>query len=160
MKRLVRGVTLGTMLAVVGLSTGLAADTPNPLLGTWQLNVEKSTFVPGPPPKGQLRIYSREGEAERLTAKGVNANGEPVLVQYTARYDGKDYAMTGSSNGDTISLKRIDQYTTQSTQKKAGVVAITSRRIVSKDGKTFTATNVGTDAKGRKVDSVLVFERR
>jgi len=159
MKRLMLSVMSGTMLAVAIHTTTFAGDVPNLLLGTWQLNLEKSTFSPGPAPRGQLRIYARDGDGERLTAKGVDANGEPVLVQYRARYDGKDYAMTGSSNGDTITLRRIDDHTTESTQKKAGVVAITSTRVVSRDGKMLTATSTGTDSKGQKVDSVMVFDR-
>src|SRR6185503_7222992 len=92
-----------------------AAYAKDPLVGTWQLNLDKSTFDPGPGPKGQMRIYTHHGDTEKLTARGVGADGKPTLVQYTAHYDGKDYPITGSTGGDLIALRRIDAYTTEST---------------------------------------------
>jgi hypothetical protein len=41
-----------------------------------------------------------------------------------------------------------------------GKVTITSRVVVSADGKTRTSTQTGMDAKGQKVNNVLVFERQ
>jgi hypothetical protein len=136
-----------------------AADDTDPLVGTWKLNVARSTFQPAPGPKGQLRIYERAGDAEQLVARGVGADGKPTLVQYTAKYDGNDYRMTGSSGGDKIVLKRIDRFTTESIQKRGGQPAITAMRTISKDGKTLTVVSKGTTAKGEIVDATMVFER-
>ena len=68
--------------------------------------------------------------------------------------------MTGSADVDMIALKRVDASTVQITQKKAGKVVITGTRVVSKDGKVMTVTAKGTNAKGQKVNSVLVFDKR
>jgi hypothetical protein len=107
-----------------------------------------------------MRTYAQVGDAEKLTAKGIDAEGKPTLVRYTARYDGKDYAITGSSGGDVISLRRIDEFTTQSTQKRAGKAVIFATRTVSKDGKTLTVTTKGTTVKGEVMDAVMIFEKR
>jgi len=40
--------------------------------------------------------------------KGINDRGKPTLVQFTAKYDGKDYPVTGSPDYDAISLRRVD----------------------------------------------------
>src|SRR5512139_439089 len=103
---------------MVALSFGArAAHAKDPLEGTWVLNVEKSTFRAAPGPKGQVRTYTRDNDMEKLVARGVSWDKKPTLVKYTARYDGKDYDMTGSLGGDKISLRRIDSHTTESSQK-------------------------------------------
>jgi len=155
-----RFLMLGAALAALLPTTVLPADVSDPLIGTWQLNPAKSKFSPGPGPKGQLRIYARSGDAEKLTAKGVDAEGKPTLVQYTANYDGKDYAIHGSSGGDRISLQRVDAFTTVSSQKRAGKAVITTTRVVSSDGKTLKVTSKGTTAQGETIDTVMVFEKR
>jgi hypothetical protein len=61
---------------------------------------------------------------------------------------------------DTISMKRIDANTTERTYKKAVKVTSTSRRVVSRDGKTLTLTNKGTDAQGKPTSSVAVYDKQ
>jgi hypothetical protein len=80
---------------------------------------------------------------------------------YTTNLDGKDSALTGNNpNADTIAAKRIDANTLENVSKMGGKVTITSRVVVSADGKTRTSTQTGMDAKGQKVKNVLVFERQ
>lgn len=137
-----------------------AAHAKDPLEGTWMLNVEKSTFKVAPGPKGQTRTYSMHDGVEKLTARGVSWDKKPTLVRYEARYDGKDYDITGSLGGDKISLRRINSNTTESTQKRDGKPAIVATRTVSSDGKTLTVVSKGTTAEGQQIDSTLIFERR
>ena len=59
-----------------------------------------------------------------------------------------------------ISLKRIDAFTTEFSQKRAGKVVMTGTRIISRDGKVMTITTKGTDVKGQAVNNVEVFEKR
>ena len=159
MKRLLCGIALAAIFAAVLPVTGLAGEPPNPLFGTWLLNRAKSTFIPAPGPKGQMRTYAPAGDGEKLTARGIDADGKPTLVQYTAKYDGRDYAITGSSGGNLISLTRIDYLTTQSAQKRDGKAVIVATRTVSKDGKTLTVLTKGTTAKGEVIDALMVFDR-
>ena len=132
MKRLVRSFILGALLAALAV-IGRTDEATNPLLGTWLLDRAHSTFTPLPGPKGQMRTYEpAAGGGEKLTARGIDSDGRPTMVQYTARYDGKDYAITGSAGGDLISLARIDKFTTRSTEKRAGKAVIVSTRTVSR----------------------------
>ena len=119
-----------------------------------------AAFPEGRGPKGQMRTYSLANGVEKLTARGVTADAKPTLVKYEARYDGKDYDMTGSIGGDKIALRRVDAQTTESTQKRDGKPAVVATRTVSADGKTLTVVSAGTLPDGRKVDSTLIFERR
>jgi hypothetical protein len=78
----------------------------------------------------------------------------------TAQYDGKDYPVTGSPLYDAYALKRINASTTESMQKKDGKIVFTNRRVVSKDGKVLTITQTGTNAQGKPVKNVLVFDKQ
>jgi hypothetical protein len=161
MQRHVRTVTLGALVTVMLLpATQLWAQAADPLNGTWELNLAKSKYDPGPAPKSQTRTYEVAGDNMKYTAKGIDAAGKPMLVGHTARYDGKDYPLTGSPDADTISLKRIDGSTSEATLKRAGKVVTVNTRVVSKDGKVMTVTGKGTNAKGEKVNNVLVFDKR
>jgi len=159
MNRFRRTVLLAAALTVA-LSLAARAEAADPLEGSWWLNVEKSTFKAAPGPKGQMRTYALSNGVEKMTARGVAADKKPTLVKYEARYDGKDYDITGSTGGDKISLRRIDALTTESTQKRDGKPAIVAHRKVSTDGKTLTVVSKGTLPDGEMVDSTLIFERR
>jgi hypothetical protein len=160
MNRSRRILCLAAALAVAFSLGARAAQAKDPLEGTWLLNVEKSSFKVAPGPKGQTRTYSMSSDGvEKLTARGISWDKKPTLVRYAARYDGKDYDITGSLGGDKISLRRIDAHTTQSTQKREGKPAIVATRTVSNDGKTLTVVSKGTTAEGVEIDSTLIFER-
>lgn len=159
MNRSKRILSLAAAL-MVALSLGAqAAHAKDPLEGTWMLNVEKSTFRVAPGPRGQIRTYSRDGDVEKLVARGVSWDKKPTLVKYSARYDGKDYDITGSLGGDKISLRRIDSHTTESSQKRNGKAVIVATRTVSPDLQTLTVVSKGSTAEGQEIDSILVFER-
>lgn len=129
MKRLVKMVALSAVLALASMGTRLDAQGADPVIGTWELNVAKSTYHPGPAPKSQTRTYEAAGQAVKYTGKGVDAEGKDTLAEYTAGYDGKDVPMTGSPDADMISLKKIDARTAQATLKKGGKVVITSEAL-------------------------------
>jgi hypothetical protein len=132
----------------------------DPIIGTWKLNLAKSKYSPGPPPKSQTVTYEAVGEGIKLTAKGTDGEGKPIDTQYTANYDGKDYPVTGNPNYDAIARKRVDAYKMEMTRKKAGKVVSTATSVVSKDGKTRTVTEKGVNAKGEKFSNTLVYDKQ
>jgi hypothetical protein len=96
---------------------------------------------------------------EKMTARGMSGDGKSTLVQYQARYDGKDYDIVGSTGGNKISLKRIDKLTTESTQKRDGKPVIVATRRVSPDEKTLTVETKGTLPDGRMLQATMVFHK-
>jgi hypothetical protein len=148
---------LGIFVALFGVR--LAAQGSDPIVGTWVLNVAKSKFTPGPAPKSESRTYVMAGQEIKATSKGVDGDGKATAGEWTIVYDGKDRAMTGDPDADLLSLKRVDAFTTEFTEKKAGQVVITGTRTISRDGKVMTITTKGTNAKGQTIDNVLVFEK-
>jgi hypothetical protein len=160
MRHLILLVTIASVL-LLGVAGGRAwAQGSDPLDGTWTLNAAKSKFNAGPTVKSQTRKYEISGETVKQTLEGMDASGKPTHVTFTAHYDGKDYPVSGNPDADTISVKRTDKYSAKSVLKKDGKPTLTTMRHVSKDGKTLTMTTTGTDAKGEKVDNVLVFDKQ
>ena len=159
MRTLLPAIAFATVLAIFG-AVQLHAQATDPVVGTWELNIAKSKFTPGPAPKSETRTYVVVGQEIKGSSKGIDAAGKPMSVEWTVNYDGKERPVTGSPDLDALSLKRIDTFTTESTQKKAGKVVATATRAVSKDGKTLTITTKGTNAKGQAVNNVEVFEKR
>jgi hypothetical protein len=158
MQPLFRTLAFGAVLTLAVPVMSLSAQAADPASGTWELNLAKSKFSPGPAPKSLTRTYEAVGDDVKYDLKGMDAEGKPIHVQYSAKYDGKDYPVTGSLDFDAISFKRVDG-TTEATLKKGGKVVQTSKRSVSKDGKTLTLTTTGTNAKGQAINNVSVFDK-
>jgi len=154
-----RRAILGFALAALALGASAQA-TKNPEIGTWKLDIAKSKYNPGPPPKEPTVIkMEAAGNGVKYTSKGVNSEGKATAVEYTANYDGKDVPLIGSQVSDTTSLKRIDANTIERVDKKAGKVTSTIRRVYSKDGKTFVATTKGVNTKGEATNNTLHYDR-
>jgi len=157
MKTRIQLLALGTMLAI---SIPAAAQSSDPVFGTWQLNVAKSTYSPGPAPKSSTRTYVAVKNGYKFSSKGIDAEGKAVATEFTAYYDGKYHPMTGSTTVDSIMVVRVDANNSSSTQTKAGKVMLHTTRVVSKDGKTLTATATGTNAAGKAFRNVELFDKR
>jgi hypothetical protein len=112
----------------------------DPLLGTWILDVAKSRYTPGPPPKSQSRSYEKHRLGIRATVKTVQADGRSTTVQTVYDYDNIEHPVTGSEDVDAIVMKRINAYTAEATLSHAGRETGTFRRVISKDGKSMTVT--------------------
>ena len=158
-----RKLLVRAVLAIVVATSGVAiaeAAAADPVIGTWQLNVSKSKFTPGPAPKSETRTYSQSGPSITLVIKRVGADGKEMTSQATYQLDGKDYPWTGDPSVDSLSVKQVDSNTIKFAQKKAGKVVSTGSRTVSKDGQTLTLKIEGTTAKGEKFENVVVFDKQ
>jgi|SRR5450755_3394693 hypothetical protein len=159
MNTFLRTILIGTMLAAGGAAVW-AAGAPDPVIGTWTLNVVKSKFNPGPAPKSQTRTYAQSAQGIAMTFNGVAADGSPVSGQSTFNYDGKDYPITGSPDFDTLSLKRVNGSTVKAVMKLSGKVVGSTTRSISEHGKVMTLSSKGTSAKGAPYDNVAVFDKQ
>ena len=156
MRTTLRTLAVGAIL-VLATGTALGADAA---VGTWKLNIGKSTFSPDPAPTSQLRIYAASAQGLMLTIKTVTTDGKQTTVTSTFRDDGKSYPISGSPDFDMIAVTRVDPLTTHSVQMKGGATVSTGVRVVSKDGKTLTFSSKGTNAAGVKFDYVWVYDRQ
>ena len=159
MHRLLKATAL-VMIVIGAAAVILAAQGADPIIGTWELNVAKSKYTPGPAPKSETRTYIVAGPDIEASSKGVDGTGKPTAASWTVNYDGKDHPETGNPNADTLSLKRVNAFSAEFTQKRAGKVVITGTRTISPDGKVMTITSKGTNARGQTINDVEVFEKR
>jgi hypothetical protein len=150
-----RKTVLPGLMLFVGL-TMCAAQ--NPHLGTWKLNQAKSKFAAGSG-KNLTVSYEAVGDQIKATLDGLDAQGKPTHDEWTGKFDGKDYAVTGDSNSDMRSYKKINDRTMEAAAKKDGKVILTARIVVSADGKTRTVTVHSTDSSGKKIVSTAVYDK-
>jgi hypothetical protein len=163
----------GLLVSTLVLGTAAAGSRTEPLLfaaqpqfsgadrvlGTWVLVVQKSKYNPGPAPKSQTRTYQAHPEGVKATIRTVYANGHSSDIQYAAKYDSVEYPVLGSVDSDTITLKRVDEFTAEASLGHGGKVIGVAKRVISSDGKTMTITYKGI-SEGKQVDNVSVYEYR
>ena len=127
-------------------------------MGTWKLNDAKSKFA------GKTRnntvVYEAAGDQIKVTVDGVDETGGAIHHEWTGKFDGKDYPVTGDASSDMRSYRMVDKHTLEIAAKKGGKETLTGRIVVSNDGKTRTVTTTGTDSQGKKVTNVAVYDKQ
>lgn len=148
-------IALTISLVFVSVALGFQTDAH---IGTWKLNEAKSKF------EGKARnhtvVYEAAGDQIKITVEGVDENGGAVRNEWTGKFDGKDYPVTGESNSDARSYRIVDKHTLTLTNKKGGKTTLTGRIVISADGKSRTVTTMSTDAQGKKVTNVAVYDKQ
>jgi len=90
-----------------GLAMCFAAD---PQMGTWKLSQAKSKITPGTA-KFTTVTFKTMLRNIKATGDGIAANGKPIHVEWSGKFDGKDYPVAGDPNGDTRSYRKVDDRT-------------------------------------------------
>src|ERR1700688_3872472 len=151
--------TLAILLTFASSGWLPAAEADDPILGTWKLNRSKSKYIPGPAPRSQTRTYKQTADGIFVTIETIDATGRrQPPIEFPERYDGKDYPITGSTIGDALALKRINDYVAEATMKHAGKVVATTRRIITDNGKTLVLVYQETNAE-HPVYNFIVYDR-
>lgn len=147
------------MLSLAALSAAavvcFAADAQ---MGTWKLNDAKSNFNPSSA-KNTTVVYATAGDSVKITVDGVDTAGKPTHNEWTGKFDGKDYAVTGDPASDMRSYVRVNDHTLTLTIKQAGKVTMTGEAVVSTDGMVRTLTINGMDTKGQKYTNIAVYNK-
>jgi hypothetical protein len=131
---------------VLARNQASSSGEPDPILGTWTLDIEKSKYVPGPKPKSQTRTYTLHPDGIKTHISTVEADGVPREIEFVAKYDSIQYPVSGSAEVDSVALRRIDAFTAEAVLTHAGRRMATARRVIAPDGKTMTISLV--DASG------------
>jgi hypothetical protein len=146
-----RTIVLTVVTCFIGLTLCFAADSPQ--IGTWKLNEAKSKLSPGLP-KNTTVVIEAAGDQVKVTVDGVDADGKPTHNEWTGKFDGKDYPVTGDPSSDARSYKQVDDHTLGLTVKKDGKTTMSGQLVVSADGKTRTSNVSRADAPGKKSKAV------
>src|SRR5262245_15752814 len=98
-------------ICLIGLVT-LTCSAQSGVFGTWKLNLAKSEFGLGPPPRTSTQRVDPVQGGEKSVTNTVDSMGNMQHVEFTAIFDdGKDYPVTGDPTRDAISVKKIDDFT-------------------------------------------------
>jgi hypothetical protein len=155
MRTQIIGLTLA--LSFFAGATCFAAD--NPHIGTWKLNEAKSKLTPDAG-KNTTVVYEAAGDQVKVVIDGTDKDGKPTHNEWTGKFDGKDYAVTGDPKSDMRSYKQIDSHTMQFVIKKDGKTTVTGRITVAADGKSRTVTANGIDAHGQKAHEKAAYDKQ
>ena len=151
-----RTSVLTLVLCFVAGAVCFASDAQ---MGTWKVNEGKSKIAAGMP-KNNTVVLEAAGDNVKVTIDGTTSDGKPAHNEWTGKFDGKDYPVTGDPNSDMRSYKQIDDRTLEFTIKKGGKVTISGRAVISADGKTRTVTASGTNPQGKKVHGTTVYDKQ
>ena len=128
-------------------------------VGTWKLNPLKSHYQVGTLPKSRTLNFVAVPDGVKASSDLLDDVGI-VHIEFEAKYGGPDVPMRGGNPGPTIAIKRTDSYTLVTFQKSDGMIRVTTHFMVSRDGKTLTATATGIDGTGQKYTNISVYERQ
>ncbi len=143
------------VVAMLSIHAGLlSAD--DPFAGTWVLNIAKSKYNPGPPPKSQIYTYIPFGKDGGLKTHGTIEGVSYIRVE---TMDGKPFPYTANPAYDQGTRTRPDHYTIKGQYLKNGKVLTTIDRFVTKDGKTMISTVKGKRPSGEAYEAYRVFDK-
>lgn len=100
----------------------------------------------------------RQGLVLRIDADGTGAAHFLGDYSYTARFDGKQYALRDSRN-DTVTLELVDPHTVDAIYRRDEQVTQKDRWQVSADGQQMTLSTTGTLESGQQLTEKLVFKK-
>ena len=151
-----RTVLMAVLVCLVCATMSLAQS---PQMGTWKLNEAKSK-IPAGSPKNVTVKYEAAGDSIKGTIDGVDGQGKPTHTEWTGKFDGKDYPVTGDMTSDTRAIKQVDDHHYDLTVKKGGKVTMTGKAVIAADGKSRTVTVSGKDSMGMKIEAVSVYDKQ
>ena len=146
----------------LALAGSMLADS-TAFVGTWKLNLDKSKYPAGQAPKSLTRTVSADGDTVTYKFEGLGHDGTALSYGFASKLDGKDSEVTGTGmpySADHIAIKQVNSHMTSATLKKGDKIVGTSSATVSHDGKMLTLTSKGTDANGKTVKSVSVYDKQ
>jgi hypothetical protein len=154
----------GVALAASCSDTSPPAEPPssNPWIGTWKINLERSSFSPGPKPTvaGTIKVELSAGGL-KLTNDGTDPQGRTFHTEFVGTFDGKENPAVGAATPNTTtSYKRVDDRTFELVAKVDGKPTVTTRILIAADGKTLTATQIGQDLQGQTVNDAIVADKQ
>jgi hypothetical protein len=147
-------LALAFCLSVVAVSF---ADNPN--VGTWKLNDAKSK-IPAGVSKNTTVTYTADGDNLKAVLDGVDGKGNPTHSEWTGKFDGKDYPVTGDPNVDSRSITKVDEHHYKVASKKDGKIVQSGNIVLAPDGKSRTLTISGTNAAGKKTSATYIYDKQ
>jgi hypothetical protein len=147
-------------LITLTFSASFAGQSRESWFGTWRLNLEKSTVDRGVRFKRATTKIEPWEDGLKVTYDLVGVRGGITHMEWTGKFDGKDYPVQGVDYVLTNAYTRDSDRSYQIVTKIDGVVSATAKVVISPDGKTLTTLTTGRNAQGNTVNTTSVYERQ
>jgi len=152
-------------LIVIGIvawcwALGTPSTAADLTTGTWKLNAAKSKYTPVEQARYETVTIEAVGDSMKVTLDGTDSAGKKVHAEWTGKYDGKDYPVSGSPDIELLAYKKVDDHNYESSNKQGGKMTVTAKIVYSADGKTRTVTSSGINSKGQKITGTAVYDKQ
>jgi hypothetical protein len=152
----IRSIAVTFVLCLLALTVGFAQ---NPNLGTWKLNEAKSK-IPAGVGKNTTVVYSAAGSDIQVTTDGVNAADQPAYSEWTGKFDGKPYPVSGNPDVDYRAVKTKGERTLLLANMKDDKTVSNGKVELAKDGKSRTLEMTYFAANGKKIHAKYVYDKQ
>ena len=154
----IRNIVLTVALCLLVFSVCYAAENPN--IGTWKLNESKSK-IPAGVAKNTTVVYSAAaGDMFTVTTDGVDAKGNPIHTEWTGKFDGKPYPVTGSPDVDNRTMEARGVRTLITSNLKGVKLVYKGKIEISADGQSRTVDITGTTPDGKPYKATYFYDKQ
>jgi hypothetical protein len=151
---------VGVLVVAMAAASGVLAQS-SPFDGTWKLNPAESKYTSGKPPKEMTFTFTTVGDQTQVAGTGKSADGSPRQFKYVVpSKGGTGKYITGPADYNGVSRKIINDNTQEVSYLKDGKEIVHFTAVVSTDGKTMTLTSKETDAQGKSLTNVAVYDKQ
>ena len=152
-----RTILASLVVFLAGVAFAAAQTDESAQMGTWKLNESKSKLGPGAP-KNTTVVYSAAGDnMVKIVSDGVDKDGKPTHTEWTGKFDGKDYKVTGTTEYDTRSYMPAGKHSLSMAIKKGDKTVITGKVTIASDGKSRTVSTSGAEPS---MNNEAVYEKQ
>ena len=152
-----------TRVLVVSAIATVAAFCADNSIGTWKVNMDKSKYTPAPwPVKHLTAVREVAPGGVKVTTTGEQTDGTAINGSYTAKFDGSPATVEGQGIPyDSISVKQVNANTfTYAAKNSKTKYRASGRTVISNGGKTMTTRARGTNADGKPMTLLLVYDKQ
>jgi hypothetical protein len=145
---LVRTLVVCFGFVLMMATAALTAD--HSAVGTWKLNLQKSSFGSQPAPKfEQLVVATDAPDALKWNMKGVTSDGKSYMMSFDGPVDGDAHHMMSSMGEDNVAYTRTPSGVNWVVKDKDGKIMERASSQLSADGNTLTIIGVSEDSTGK-----------
>ena len=146
---------IAVLAVAMGVAAAVSAQEKNPRLGKWKLKSD------APPPAINIMTYEPFGNGGmKVTVESTNREGRKSTWTYNTMFDGKDMPVSGDTRTETSAVKKIDDRTTEITNKRGGKVTLVITNVLSADGNRIDNTYKNYNEQGEPTTTTTaVYER-
>lgn len=155
------------VLVLLASSLGrLGAQSTDPLIGTWTLNVERSSYSLGTLPQSATRTFEDWGDGLIFVRNdGINATGDSTGSRIVFRRDGRDYPISTLGSQVYLTIRfNVVSMNPFNVEYRPGVDGDLGGNVgvetISADGRTYTVRITLTNQQGQAVNNVQIWEKQ